>query len=318
MTRIILALFLTLPLASLLALDRSVYATLENELKTLVNGAGDVWAYSGNGGYAFRFEKDVSGGPEKELFINFSVRPNVWRVFAGESNTLLGEVEFASFDFIHSKKEGGQTRILRSYSADSYAEPPFEPFGNYVLEQIITESGIESKVRKVGVDATESEFSDLRLGNESGNITWAKPAVQAIALKDLLLEPDANWFDFDPDKAQVRNGYYRIPGDEARVSAFEGTFTPKVALEALNQKLGATRPPEVEAALPSGSSARSTPTPAMASQEAVGEATPQPTTSPTQVTSETESSSGFPIVPVAIVVAVIVGIGIYILRRKST
>lgn len=238
MTRIILTLLLTLPLASLLALDRSVYATLENELETLVDGAGDVWAYSGNGGYAFKFEKDVSGGPEKELFINFSVRPNVWRVFAGENNTLLGDVGFASFDFIHSKKEGGQTRVLRSYSADSYAEAPFEPFGNYVFEKHITDNGIESKVRKVGVNATQSEFTDLRLETESENFSWAKPAVQAIALKDLLLEPDASWFEFNPDEAQVRNGYYRLPGDEARTSAFESTFTPKVALEALNQKLG--------------------------------------------------------------------------------
>ncbi|MDK3160317.1 hypothetical protein QPK87_27715 [Kamptonema cortianum] len=318
MTRIILTLLLALPLSSLLALDRSVYVTLEKELETLVDGAGDVWAYSGNGGYAFKFEKDVSGGPEKELFVNFSIRPNVWHVFAGESNTLLGEVEFASFDFMHATKEGGQTRVLRSYSADSYAEPPFEPFGNYVLEQTITESGIESKVRKVGVDATESEFSELRLGTESEKINWAKPAVQAIALKDLLIEPDASWFEFDPDEAQVRNGYYRLPGDEARISGFESTFTPKVALKALNQKLGVSQPNEDDAASTSGSPVRSTPTPAMSSPATVEKSTPQPKTSPTPAAVEAESSSSFPILPVAIAGAVILGIAIYVLRRKST
>lgn len=265
MTRIILTLLLTLPLASLLALDRSVYATLENELETLVDGAGDVWAYSGNGGYVFKFEKDVVGGPEKELFVNFSVRPNVWHIFTGGDNrALIGEIMFPSFDFKHSKKEGGQTRVLRSYRADSYAEPPFEPFGNYVLEKHITDNGIESKVRKVGVDATENEFNELRSETESETISWAKPAVQAIALKDLLFEPDASWFEFNPDEAQVRNGYYRLPGDEARTSVFESTFTPKVALEALNQKLGVSRPNEDEAASSSGSPVRSTPTPAMA------------------------------------------------------
>lgn len=318
MTRIILTLLLTLPLASLLALDRSVYATLENELETLVDGAGDVWAYSGNGGYVFKFEKDVVGGPEKELFVNFSVRPNVWHIFtSGDKRALIGEIMFPSFDFIHSKKEGGQTRKLRSYRADSYAEPPFEPFGNYVLEQIITESGIESKVRKVGVDATENEFNELRSGTESETISWAKPAVQAIALKDLLFEPNASWYEFNPDEAQVRNGYYWLPGDVARISAFASAFTPKVALEALNQKLGVSRPNEGDSASTSGSPVRSTPTPAMAEPAGVKDSTPQPKTSPTPATVETESSSSFPILPVAIVGAVILGIVIYVLRRKS-
>jgi len=319
MTKVILVSFLMLPMASLLALDRSVYGPLEGELKALVDGAGDVWAYSGNGGYAFKFEKDVSGGPEEELFVNFSLRPNVWHVFsAGDNKTLLGQVEFPSFDFIHSKKEHGQTRILRSYSADSYAAPPFEPFGKYVLEQVITESGVDSKVRKVGVEATEREFNDLRLGTESTSVKWANPALQAVMLKDLLLQPNEKWFDFDPDKAQVRNGYYRLPGDEPRISAFEGTFTPRVALKALNQSLGVSRPDKDDAASTSGSPVRSTATPVMSSPAGGKDSAPQPKTSPSPVTVEAESSHGFPILPVAIAGAIILVILIFVLRGKST
>jgi hypothetical protein len=183
MTRIILTFLLVFPSASLLAVDRGVYEVLKNELKTLVDGAGDVWAYSGNGGYVFKFEKDVSGGAEKELFVNFSVRPDVWYIYTGgDERRLIGDIMFPSFDFIHIAKENGITRILRSYSADGYATHPFEPFGKYVLERVISDTGIESKIRKVGLDATESEFNDLRLGTQSAIITWAKPAVQVIAL----------------------------------------------------------------------------------------------------------------------------------------
>lgn len=67
MIRIVNAVIVMLAIAqaSLLAMDRSMYSALESEVKTLVGGPGDIWAYSGNGGYVFKFEKDVCGGPEK-------------------------------------------------------------------------------------------------------------------------------------------------------------------------------------------------------------------------------------------------------------
>ncbi|RYD82244.1 MAG: hypothetical protein EOP84_09700 [Verrucomicrobiaceae bacterium] len=306
-----------LPLAPLLALDRSVYGTLESELEALIDGAGDVWAYSGNGGYVFKFEKDVSGGPEPELFVNFSLRPEVWHVFTGGDNKVpIGKIMFPSFDFKQSAKENGRTRILRAYSADSYASPPFEPFGNYILEEIITESGIASKIRKVGVDATVVEFNDLRREAGSETISWAKPSVQAITLRDLLLEPDANWSDFDPDETQVRNGYYRLPRDEAQISALESTFTPKVALEALNQKFGVSQRTRDGVPPASNGPRRSTPAPATASPAA--ESASQPRASTISATVETEATPRFPILPVTIAGVVISGIVLYLLRRNST
>jgi len=308
-------LFIMFPGALLLALDRSVYKSLKGELDVLVNSAGDVWAYSGKGGYVFKFEKDVSGGPENEIFVNFSVRPNVWQVFAGgENKILLGEVEFASFDFIYSKKENGQSRILRSYEADSYAVPPFEPFGKYVLAQIITESGIDSEILKVGVDTPKSKFDDLKFGVESENISWASPDVQVITLESLLLESDASWFSFEPDEAYIKYGYYRLRGDEARFSAFESSFTPKVALEALNQKLSVTIRSENDAALSSSDSTRPRTSPVLPSPDTAEKSTLQPTTS---LAPETESSSGLPFMPVAIFVAVILGIALLIIHWKS-
>jgi hypothetical protein len=67
-----------------------------------------------------------------------------------------------------------------------------------------------------------------------------------------------------------------------------------------------------------GNEPHSSPSPAMASPAGVKDSTPQPKASPTPAAVETESSSSFPILPVAIVGAVILGIVIYVLRRKST
>lgn len=221
---------------------------------------------------------------------------------------------FPYFDFKLSEKENGRTRILRSYSANSYASPSFDPFGKYVIEKIITERGVDSKVRKVGVDATESEFKELNVEAESETVKWAKPAIQAITLKDLLLEPDAGWFEFDPDEAQLRNGFYRIAGDAARFSAIERTFTPEIALKALNQKLGVSQPNE-DPASTSGSPVRSTPTPVLPSKAGVEVPTPEPRATPTPAKEETDS---FPFITLTIVVTAILALAIYVLRRKST
>ena len=303
MTKIIIAIVITLSLATakIFAQEHAVYAVLENELKPLVDGPGDVWAYSGSGGYIYKFEKDVCGSAEKEVFVNFSVRPNIWHIFTGGVNKIrLGEILFPSFDFKHTAKENGMTQVLRSYSADSYATPPFEPFGKYVLEQIISESGVKSKVRQVGVDSTEGEFKNLEAEADSAKVTWAKPEIHATTLQKLLLEPDALWFDFDPNEAQERNGFW-FPGDAPRVSAHAVTFTPKVALESLKQKLAVPVATNDNGAITSEHPSQSTANPTM--------------TSPTNA--EPQSRVGFPILSVAILalVVVIMGIVISMMRR---
>lgn len=309
--RLILPFFLfsTLSTTPIWALNRAAYESLQEELKTLIDGAGEIWAYSGNGGYILKFEKDVSGDSGKELFVNFSVRPNLWHVYTGnDEGKLIGAIEFPSVDFIHTSKEDGRTRILRSYSADSYAESPFEPFGNYVLEQIISNTDIKSKIRKVGVDATENEFNSLKLGMLPVGLTWAKPTVQAITMGDLLLKQDIEWFEFNPDNAQVRNGYYRLPGDEDRIGEFEKTFTPKVALKILNQKLEIAQPIDKEIDTIPGSSAQATSAPPVQQTQSA--------TSPTQAHETKSTPTRFLVISVVIVVAALNFFWLLLRKRK--
>jgi hypothetical protein len=291
------------------AQDAQVLDQVRKEVASLENGAGDVWEYSGGGGYIFRFSQDVLGDAAPESFVNVSVRPNVWHEFTGsEPKRYVGDAEVNGSGFLLHRNDEAAT-LLDTYQADALER--------YVIEQKITSTGIQKAARKVGEDATQEEYEAVLNRQLSDGTAWVTPKMEGILLHDLLNQPSPAWFEFDPDEAQVRNGYYRLPGDEARISTFENTFTPKVALEALNQKLGVSRPNEDDAASTSGSPVRSTATPAMSSPAGVKDSTPQPKTSPTPATVETESSSSFPILPVTIAVVVILGIVIYVLRRKS-
>jgi hypothetical protein len=291
------------------AQDEQVLNQVRKEIASLENGAGDVWEYSGSGGYVFRFSQDVLGDTAPESFVNVSVRPNVWHVFTGsEPKRYVGDVEVNGSGFLLHRNDEAST-LLDTYQADALER--------YVIEQKITSTGIQKAARKVGEDATQEEYEAVLNRQLSDGTAWVTPKMEGILLHDLLNQPSPEWFEFDPDEAQVRNGYYRLPGDEARISEFESTFTPKVALKALNQKLGVSQPNEDDAASTSGSPVRSTPTPAMSSPATVEKSTPQPKTSPTPAAVETESSSSFPILPLAIVGAAILGIVIFLLRRKS-
>jgi hypothetical protein len=286
------------------AQDMQVLNQVRKEIASLENGAGDVWDYSGGGGYVFRFSQDVLGHDSPDSFVNVSVRPNVWHVFTGnESKKYIGDVKMSGSGLL-LRRDGQSTILLDTYQVDALEK--------YVVEQKITSAGIQKSARKVGEEATEEEYQAVLNRQLSNGTTWVTPKMEGILLHDLLTQPSSNWFAFDPDAAQVRNGYYRLPGDEAKINTFESSFTPKVALEALNRKLGASRTTEDETALTTSNPGRSTPAPAIVQQ-----LTPQPTTSPTPTTVETKPSPSFPIIPVAIVGVVIVGIVLFILRRKS-
>lgn len=162
-------------------------------------------------------------------------------MYTGDERKKIGTVKIISFDFIRTPKVSGVSRILRSYGTDSYAEPPLEPFADYIIEQIVSSNGIQSRVRKVGVDVTEDEFNELRLRKFPADSFWAEPSVQAILLREMLLERNASWVQFDPAEVQMRNGFYRLPDDERRISEFEGVFTPEIALEELTEIRGASQ-----------------------------------------------------------------------------
>lgn len=213
---------------------------LKRELSPLVDGPGDVWAYSGKGGFIFLFEKDVLGDRRKEMFVNFSIRPDVWYVFTGEDGKkFLGEVVFPSLNFIFSRGEGTAT-IVSSYSADSYAEPPFDRFGKYVVEQIISETGVKKGYRKVGRDVSEDEFRMIAGGDVQGSekYQWANPEIRAVTVFDFLTRSKPDWFKVDIDAVKIRNDYYFPDNSDLKIERIPGDFTPGAAAKSLNKLIG--------------------------------------------------------------------------------
>lgn len=280
------------------AQEMQVLDQVRKEIMPLEDGAGDVWDYSGSGGYVFRFSQDVLGDGASEHFVNVSVRPNVWHVFTGSDSKNIGDIKMSGSGFL-LRRDSQSATLLDTYQAGALEK--------YVIEQKITANGIQKSARKVGEGATEEEYQAILNRQTSDNAAWVSPKMEGILLYDLLNQSLPKWFGFNPDKTQVRNGYYRLPGDEDRISGFENVFTPKVALEALNQAL---RIPQQAvdkrtAATPS-SLAQTSPVP------------PTTTPSPTAAAATKSTPSSLPIVPTAIVGVVIVEIALYFLRRKST
>jgi hypothetical protein len=121
----------------------------------------------------------------------------------------------------------------------------------------------------------------------------------------------------DYSKAEDRKLFERIFGrklDEPMPREyFENPPHKVIDVKEINARVNAqeiTTPPPA-------TTKQSTPAPATPTPVPVEKSTPQPAVSPTAAQA-TPAPSGFPIVPVAIVGAVIVGILFYFLRRKST
>lgn len=285
-----------------LAQDRHVLYEVRKEVMLLENGAGDIWDYSGSGGYVFRFRQDVVGDGAAESFVNVSIRPNIWHVFTGsDSNNYVGDVTIAGSGF-QLRRDSTSATIIRAYEAGA--------FEKYILEQTISSTGIQKSTRKVGAEATEKEYQAVLSRQTPDNTTWVAPKMEGILLYDLLNQAPPKWFEFNPDKAQVRNGYYRLPGDEDTISRFKNAFTPEVALRMLNHKLGIS-PVEAETVTTPSNQTHSTDAPPTTAP--VQKHTP----SPTPMVETKPIPSEFPLV-LAILAAVIVGILIFIFRRKSS
>jgi hypothetical protein len=127
-----------------------------------------------------------------------------------------------------------------------------------------------------------------------------KPVLEMISLSEYLENRDAPWRRLDiSGQFNLRNQQQR-PEEQERLRQ-SGQLSRTATIELLQsiQKVPPTPAPAVTPAL-------ITPAPA-----AMSSGSPSPTVS------ETKSSSGFPTIPVAIFVVVIVGIVIHLLRRKS-
>ena len=265
-------------------------------------GSGCLWDAC-----VFRFNLDVTGDGNPELFLGSSsmvVRSPVnWSVYTSPSS---GEALRVAENLLlypggfYLGQAGGMNRLISVFSGPSQVT---------IREYRFSSDGtVQSEVQQLdGEDAREMMGSEgwrdaLGLGGRVEDLE-----IEKVLLAEYLNNPTVNWRIYDRSHAPESQN---LAESEAPFLKQAEGFSAERAVQ-LTTTEGIADPS-------AQGEPRLTPTPVMPSQAAVKESTPQPTTSPTRATSEIESSPGFPIVPGAIVVAVIVGIGIYILRRKST
>lgn len=209
--------------------DDQILDQIQKEVTSLQGAASDAWESSGGGGYVFRFSQDILGDNAAEDFINASIRPDAWHLFTGESpKRYLGTVRISGSGFL-MRREGEITTLLDSYQAGVLEK--------FVIEQRISSSGIQKIARKVGENATEEEYQAVTNNTETTNTVWITPNVNGVLLYDFLSRPDAKWFRVNLDEAELRDGYYRIKGDDNRIKQFGASFTPQTALKLLNRKI---------------------------------------------------------------------------------
>ena len=258
MKRVFFVIAFSLPFFKVsVALEDAVYKKI---LDIVYNRSKEGWEYSGSGGYIFKFKLDVAGSDSPETFFNLSIENashySRWFVFiernAGYNTEYLGELHFPGFAFNLANKNQGISTLLKAYQTDSYAEPPFKPFGKYIVAQQISDQGIESHIREVGSDASEEEHRALI--NDSDNpegVVLQIPNIEFISLQNLLLDEDSVWYEYRGEDWVLQAGHLlrlqdvetvseiRTTSDEARIKELIGYFTPELALELLEARLRA-------------------------------------------------------------------------------
>lgn len=286
-------------------------AAIDNYIKPIIasiandpNVGGWTWETHGNGGYLLRMEMDVNGDGHDEIFLTSSLtavkRSADWRVFhvdtSGAMRPYARSIEVPADSVWPSSDEAAPSLIyvaapsLEREQANEAATFPVYRF-TFAFPEIDNSLSY----------ATEEAVAALRPPDAN-----RLPKLKAILLADYLADTNAGWSEVEEWKMDANDSFFR-PEDRDR-AASNTFFTPEVALNAINQRQQTNR--TLSPAAPSP------PTPA--SPAGVKDSTPQPKTSPTRATVETESSSDFPIMPAAIVGAMILGIVLYLLRRKST
>jgi len=298
------------PLIGFADQDAAINSYLKPIISSIANDSnlgGWTWETNGNGGYLLRMEMDVNGDGQKEIFLTTSLtavkRSAKWTVFdvdtSGTMRAYARSIELPA-DSVWPSSDQTSPSLIYVAAPSREREQASETATFPVYRFTFAFPDIEKSLSY----ATEEDVASLRPTDQE-----RLPKLHAVLLTDYLTGTNAVWADVEEWKMGANDIFFR-PEDHDRTST-NTAFTPEVALKAINQRMQTyTRQ--------AGGAQSTPPVPAMPSPAAMEESTPQPTTSPTAVRAETESSSDFPIVPVAIAVVVIAGIVLYLLRRRST
>ena len=234
---------------------------------------------------------DMNGDGNMEMFIG---HPQLWH---GDNTGL--------YCAVYAKADG---RFIRLTPVDSDIRIDERFFG----DPATTFVGYINEVSREGVLVLTNEFFQEKLMKFDSAKVYSIVA-DKIAITDLGA--------IDRTTKQGQEFYDRYFGKGVKTRLIEMDEFSSAQLQEHGYQLPSWKPKNAETEAPTEDVLMS-PSPQIAlTREAtrtlVPAATPRPTTTPTQVTSQTESSPDLTIVPVAIVVALISGIVIYILRRKS-
>lgn len=257
----------------------------------LVDGSGDVWEGSEQGGYLFRFFFDVNQDGGDEMFLMSSTFPNQWKVYSRNFEGGYSPMEGVDYFPIpatgfESRSEGGTHEIiLASLEGSEIVQTKYRFNGN----------AINIETERVDASKWEPRTESLVV-----------PQIEKVFLAEYLNDPSTPWQPVDltsKETVVTGAGYYSFPSDRDEVARWK-QFSPKAAMELLDQIAHS------EDDRPAMSADReSTPLPVPSPKL-------QPSPTPTAA-AETPSPSGFPIIPAAIVVAAIVAVAVFLLRRKS-
>lgn len=280
--------------ATLMHADSSLVYTdylkpiLNHELKS----ATDVWENTKSGGYLFRFQMDVTGDGQKEIFVTSSLNAfrldATWNVFQADKNG-----RFTPFD----KTVRLPMNELRVEQTDN--GPVFVQWSE--SDRIYAVTKTRFRGHNILTDTETVPFNDFIDGKQAKLLEstfLVQPPLEAIALIDFLNNPDGMWM---PVKSLATNadGYVVIPDDAERLNRL--SMTPQEAVALL----------ENLAPSPSAISRNS--------QTVTTNTSPSPLPSTTQSPpAKTAASTSVPKFPLTALVVLLLGVIVYLIRRKKT
>lgn len=198
---------------------------LQRELKS----AGDIWAYSGSGGYLMQFDLDVTGDSQPEVFLSSSL--DMWRRSANwTANYKIRDEQYQAFGLegayslqtfstqLWLEKSARGTAIVR-WSSDRWGPDPLKW---YVSRYLFTPQGITYSRE----ETTSETMEELVKG---GKIVEFRPKVYGILLVDFLRDPKAKWKLIDFERATPTYDDYFVAVEDAERVKGLGNFTPTLA-----------------------------------------------------------------------------------------
>lgn len=228
------------------AVPKEVFDYLRPILKHELTAAGDAWSYSGNGGYVLRFDLDVTGDRDTEMFListlDFQKLQGRWNVYkavpGGTFEPYEGQVSLSPTGFWLENRGGGKVIVTSFHDRWSDQEK---------REILRKDSFAGDKIT-----SESSRFMDdpLRELETQGAIKKYVPEVWGILLADLLRDSNTEWrrMNFESPTPSPSN-YFIAAEDSDKVKGL-ANFTPDLAMKWLEAATAGKQPTETISTAP--------------------------------------------------------------------